>query len=101
MRKVPGEPHCYIRTGAGEVAVTEVTPVLFIVITGLGVSLSLSGVLHLHLQLTTVNTSLSQSRCVGEVGENVVVQPRQQDLAAGVIEATVATSLNILAHHAE
>ena len=46
------------------------------------------------------HTSLSQSRCVGEVGENVVVQPRQQDLAAGVIEATVATSLNILAHHA-
>ena len=101
MRKVPGEPHCYIRAGAGEVAVTEVTPLLFIVITtGLGVSLSLSGVLHLHLQLTTVNTSLSQSRWV-EVGENVVVQPRQQDLAAGVIEATVATTLTILAHHAE
>ena len=44
------------------------------------------------------NESFPESRWV-EVGQNVVVQPRQQDLAAGVIEPTVTNT--ILAHHTE
>ena len=44
------------------------------------------------------NEAFPECRWV-EVGQNVVVQPRQQDLAAGVIEATVTNT--ILAHHTE
>ena len=44
------------------------------------------------------NEAFPESRWV-EVGQNVVVQPRQQDLAAGVIEPTVTNT--ILAHHTE
>ena len=90
MRKVPGEPHCYIRAGAGQVAVTEITPRLLIVITGL----SLSG----EAQLATVEAGLSGWWRL-EVGQHIVVQPGQQDLAAGVVEAAVTVSLPHLAHH--
>ena len=108
MGEVPGEPHCYIRAGAGQVTLTELTPLLFIVITALtalstltlslGLSLSLSLRVNGVRQLATVSTGLSQSQRV-EVGQNIVIQPRQENLAAGVIETTVAVTINILAHH--
>ena len=91
--EVPGEPHCDVCAGAGQVAVAELTPLLCIVVTALCMTGSAVS------QLATVNTSfLSESRWV-EVGEDVVVEPGQEDLAAGVVEPTVTAPL--LARHVQ
>ena len=57
MRKVPSQSDCDIRAGGGEVAVTELAPLLLIVVTA-----AVSGAGAAGPHLPTVRTSLSEGR---------------------------------------